>query len=97
MRFARVNLRLGGGIVDCSRSPHPGPGLGISCAPAVCQGAESGEFVQPVHQLLLGKDGFYDDIFTSLRLPNEPVRWATDLDIITHGLTLWDLVRRFPR
>jgi len=28
--------------------------------------------------LLLGKDGFYDDIFTSLRLPNEPVRWATD-------------------
>ncbi len=106
----------------------------------VIQGAESGEFLKRVHQLLLGEDGFYDDIFTSLRLPYEPVRWVTDLDqgraghvdrtsrvleiidayrtrghlmadtdplnyrqrrhpdldIITHGLTLWDLDREFP-
>ena len=46
----------------------------------VIQGAESGEFLKRVHQLLLGEDGFYDDIFTSLRLPYEPVRWVTDLD-----------------
>ena len=106
----------------------------------VIQGAESGEFLRRVHQLLIGEDGFYDDIFTSLRLPYEPVRWVRDLgqggagnvnrtsrvlevidayrtrghlmadtdplnyrqrrhpdlDIITHGLTLWDLDREFP-
>ena len=93
-----------------------------------------------IHQLLLGEDGFYDDIFTSLRLPYEPVRWVKDLDqgrvgnvdrtsrvleiidayrtrghlmadtdplnyrqrrhpdldVISHGLTLWDLDREFP-
>ncbi|MBM9468183.1 multifunctional oxoglutarate decarboxylase/oxoglutarate dehydrogenase thiamine pyrophosphate-binding subunit/dihydrolipoyllysine-residue succinyltransferase subunit [Nakamurella leprariae] len=45
----------------------------------VIQGAESGEFLRRVHQLLLGEDNFYDDIFASLRLPYEPVRWARDL------------------
>ena len=103
----------------------------------IIQGAESGEFLRRVHQLLLGEDGFYDDIFTSLRLPYEPVRWVEDipegeidktarviglidtyrtrghlmadvdplnyrqrkhedLDILSHGLTLWDLDREFP-
>ena len=46
----------------------------------VIQGAESGEFLRRIHQLLLGEDGFYDDIFASLRLPYEPVRWVKDLD-----------------
>ena len=32
-----------------------------------------------IHELLLGEDGFYDDIFTSLRLPYEPVRWVEDI------------------
>ncbi|NUS65292.1 MAG: multifunctional oxoglutarate decarboxylase/oxoglutarate dehydrogenase thiamine pyrophosphate-binding subunit/dihydrolipoyllysine-residue succinyltransferase subunit, partial [Saccharothrix sp.] len=41
----------------------------------VIQGAESGEFLRRIHQLLLGEDGFYDDVFTSLRLPYEPIRW----------------------
>ncbi|MPZ79134.1 MAG: multifunctional oxoglutarate decarboxylase/oxoglutarate dehydrogenase thiamine pyrophosphate-binding subunit/dihydrolipoyllysine-residue succinyltransferase subunit [Actinophytocola sp.] len=103
----------------------------------IIQGAESGEFLRRVHQLLLGEDNFYDDIFTSLRLPYEPVRWVQDipegaidkttrviglvdtyrtrghlmsdvdplnyrqrkhedLDILSHGLTLWDLDREFP-
>ena len=106
----------------------------------VIQGAESGEFLRRIHQLLLGEDGFYDDVFTSLRLPYEPVRWVKDLDagrhgavdktarvleiidayrtrghlmadtdplnyrqrrhpdldVLSHGLTLWDLDREFP-
>ncbi|EHY88716.1 multifunctional oxoglutarate decarboxylase/oxoglutarate dehydrogenase thiamine pyrophosphate-binding subunit/dihydrolipoyllysine-residue succinyltransferase subunit, partial [Saccharomonospora azurea] len=102
----------------------------------IIQGAESGEFLKRIHELLLGGDGFYDDIFTSLRLPYEPVRWVEDLpegeidktarvleliesyrmrghlmadtdplnyrqrrhedlDILSHGLTLWDLDREF--
>jgi 2-oxoglutarate dehydrogenase E1 component len=106
----------------------------------VIQGAGSGEFLKLMHELLLGKDGFYDDIFRSLRIPYEPIRWnrdvATshddqiskqarvlelihafrvrghmmadtdpleykqrshpDLQIESHGLTLWDLEREFP-
>ncbi len=102
----------------------------------VIQGAESGDFLRKVHELLLGEDGFFDDIFTSLRIPYEPVRWTQDipegavdktarvlelidayrtrghmmadidplnyrqrrhkdLDVLSHGLTLWDLDREF--
>ncbi|MFF1905236.1 multifunctional oxoglutarate decarboxylase/oxoglutarate dehydrogenase thiamine pyrophosphate-binding subunit/dihydrolipoyllysine-residue succinyltransferase subunit [Kitasatospora sp. NPDC058218] len=105
----------------------------------VIQGAASGEFLRAIHRLLLGENGFYDEIFESLRIPYEPVRWATDvatthddevnktarvielihsyrvrghlmadtdpleykqrkhpdLDVTTHGLTLWDLEREF--
>ena len=106
----------------------------------VIQGAQSGEFLGRMHQLLLGADGFYDEIFSSLRIPYEPVRWVPDvssshegdldkatrvnemihayrvrghlladtdplnfkvrthpdLDVVNHGLTLWDLDRQFP-
>jgi 2-oxoglutarate decarboxylase len=103
----------------------------------IIQGAESGEFLRRIHHLLLGEDGFYDDIFTSLRIPYEPIRWTEDitegpvdktarviglidayrtrghlmadtdplnyrqrkhedLDVRSHGLTLWDLDRSFP-
>ncbi|SHG91343.1 multifunctional oxoglutarate decarboxylase/oxoglutarate dehydrogenase thiamine pyrophosphate-binding subunit/dihydrolipoyllysine-residue succinyltransferase subunit [Geodermatophilus nigrescens] len=106
----------------------------------IIQGAESGDFLRRLHQLLLGEDGFYDDVFRSLRIPYEPVRWMPDvrvsregqidkearvieviesyrrnghlmadtdplefkvrshpdLDILQHGLTLWDLDRPFP-
>jgi 2-oxoglutarate dehydrogenase E1 component/2-oxoglutarate decarboxylase len=106
----------------------------------VIQGAESGDFLRRLHALLLGEDGFYDDVFRSLRIPYEPVRWMPDvrvstegqidkearvievieayrrnghlmadtdpleyrvrkhpdLDIREHGLTLWDLDRKFP-
>jgi len=106
----------------------------------IIQGAMSGDFLRRMHALLLGEDGFYDEIFHSLRVPYEPVRWTRDvsathegqidkqarvielirsyrvrghlmadtdplefkirshpdLDIIEHGLTLWDLDREFP-
>ncbi|PRW63244.1 multifunctional oxoglutarate decarboxylase/oxoglutarate dehydrogenase thiamine pyrophosphate-binding subunit/dihydrolipoyllysine-residue succinyltransferase subunit [Actinopolyspora mortivallis] len=45
----------------------------------VIQGAESGEFLRKIHNLLLGEDNFFDDIFASLRIPYEPVRWSTDI------------------
>ncbi|WP_246025845.1 multifunctional oxoglutarate decarboxylase/oxoglutarate dehydrogenase thiamine pyrophosphate-binding subunit/dihydrolipoyllysine-residue succinyltransferase subunit [Saccharopolyspora antimicrobica] len=45
----------------------------------VIQGAESGDFLRKVHQLLLGGDNFFDDIFASLRIPYEPVRWTQDI------------------
>ncbi|MGY1886837.1 multifunctional oxoglutarate decarboxylase/oxoglutarate dehydrogenase thiamine pyrophosphate-binding subunit/dihydrolipoyllysine-residue succinyltransferase subunit [Blastococcus sp. SYSU DS0753] len=106
----------------------------------IIQGAESGDFLRKLHSLLLGEDGFYDEVFRSLRIPYEPVRWMPDvrvtregqidkearvieviesyrrnghlmadtdplefkvrthpdLDILQHGLTLWDLDRTFP-
>ncbi|MCA4132213.1 multifunctional oxoglutarate decarboxylase/oxoglutarate dehydrogenase thiamine pyrophosphate-binding subunit/dihydrolipoyllysine-residue succinyltransferase subunit [Arthrobacter sp. M4] len=106
----------------------------------VIQGAGSGEFLKLVHQLLLGAQNFYDDIFEALRIPYEPVRWSPDiqvdpsdqinkvariqqlihsyrvrghlmadtnpleyvqrkhpdLDVLTYGLTLWDLDREWP-
>ena len=105
----------------------------------VIQGAQSGEFLRVVHGLLLGQDHFYDDIFRSLRIPYEPIRWSSDistnhddeiskqarilelihayrvrghmmadtdpleykqrshpdLEVESHGLTLWDLDREF--
>ncbi len=47
----------------------------------VIQGAQSGEFLRVMEQLLLGKHGFYDDIFTSLRIPYAPLEWDTDIYI----------------
>jgi 2-oxoglutarate decarboxylase len=44
----------------------------------IIQGAQSGEFLQKIHRLLLGDDGFYDGIFAALRIPYEPVRWVKD-------------------
>ncbi|MFB9528182.1 multifunctional oxoglutarate decarboxylase/oxoglutarate dehydrogenase thiamine pyrophosphate-binding subunit/dihydrolipoyllysine-residue succinyltransferase subunit [Nonomuraea roseola] len=105
----------------------------------IIQGAQSGDFLRTIHRLLLGEDGFYDEIFEALRIPYEPVRWTQDvsashdddvaksarvielihayrvrghlmaetdpleykqrkhpdLDIQSHGLTLWDLEREF--
>src|SRR5690606_26874996 len=45
----------------------------------VIQGAQSGEFLRLVHQFLLGDGGFYDEIFASLRIPYEPIRWGADI------------------
>ena len=45
----------------------------------IIQGAQSGDFLRVVHQLLLGADGFYDEIFAALRIPYEPVRWVQDI------------------
>ena len=45
----------------------------------IIQGAQSGDFLRQIHRLLLGEDGFYDEIFESLRIPYEPVRWVQDI------------------
>ena len=47
----------------------------------VIQGAQSGEFLKRIHQLLLGADGFYDEIFAALKIPYEPIRWAQDIAV----------------
>jgi 2-oxoglutarate dehydrogenase E1 component len=62
------------------------PQLGISKAITISstydhrivQGAESGAFLARVHELLLGKDKFYDEIFSDLGIPYAPLRWNVD-------------------
>src|SRR5207302_519562 len=44
----------------------------------IIQGAESGAFLARIHELLIGEDHFYDDIYRDLRIPYEPVHWAKD-------------------
>jgi 2-oxoglutarate dehydrogenase E1 component len=44
----------------------------------IITGAESGEFLRRIHDLLLGGDDFYDDVFASLAVPYEPARWVLD-------------------
>ncbi|HKI79608.1 MAG TPA: multifunctional oxoglutarate decarboxylase/oxoglutarate dehydrogenase thiamine pyrophosphate-binding subunit/dihydrolipoyllysine-residue succinyltransferase subunit [Ignavibacteriaceae bacterium] len=44
----------------------------------IIQGAESGLFLKEVHGFLLGKDEFYEEIFTDLNMPLRPVEWMTD-------------------
>ncbi|MBB5476231.1 multifunctional oxoglutarate decarboxylase/oxoglutarate dehydrogenase thiamine pyrophosphate-binding subunit/dihydrolipoyllysine-residue succinyltransferase subunit [Micromonospora parathelypteridis] len=105
----------------------------------VIQGAGSGEFLKLIDEHLTGGHGFYDAIFTALRIPYEPIRWAADLgtevkggvdkatrvqdlinsfrvsghlmadvdpldyrqrshpdlELASHGLSLWDLDREF--
>jgi 2-oxoglutarate dehydrogenase E1 component len=45
----------------------------------IIQGAQSGEFLRRMQQLLLGEDGFYDAVFRALHIPYEPVRWVRDI------------------
>lgn len=45
----------------------------------IIQGAASGDFLRIIHELLLGKHGFYDEIYRSLRIPYQPVRWQQDV------------------
>ena len=44
----------------------------------VIQGADSGEFLKRVHELLNGEHGFYDQVFADLKLPYQPMRMAMD-------------------
>jgi 2-oxoglutarate dehydrogenase E1 component len=44
----------------------------------IIQGAQSGDFLRIVGGKLLGEGGFYDRLFTALRVPYEPVRWVRD-------------------
>lgn len=105
----------------------------------IIQGAQSGDFLRKINDVLLGEENFYDEIFEALRIPYVPIRWVvdmqftqvdeisksarvqklidayrvtghlmadveplayvqrshTDLDVVTHGLSLWDLDREF--
>lgn len=45
----------------------------------IIQGAQSGAFLGLVHHLLLGENGFYDELFESLKIPYEPIRWMQDV------------------
>jgi len=51
----------------------------------VIQGAESGLFLAKVEELLLGGDGFYEQVFASLRIPYEPVGWTADRAALADG------------
>jgi 2-oxoglutarate dehydrogenase E1 component len=44
----------------------------------IIQGAESGLFLKHVNELLLGEHGFYEQIFRSVGVPYESVKWRTD-------------------
>ena len=43
----------------------------------IIQGAESGDFLRTIHEMLLS-DAFWDEIFRELGNPYLPVRWSTD-------------------
>ncbi|MFF5250461.1 multifunctional oxoglutarate decarboxylase/oxoglutarate dehydrogenase thiamine pyrophosphate-binding subunit/dihydrolipoyllysine-residue succinyltransferase subunit [Streptomyces leeuwenhoekii] len=66
----------------------------------VIQGAASGEFLRVVANLLLGENGFYDDIFEALRIPYEPVRWLKDIDAshdddVTKAARVFELIHSY--
>ena len=44
----------------------------------VIQGAESGEFLRDISQLLID-DKFWDEIFEAMQIPYAPMRWAQDI------------------
>ena len=48
----------------------------------IIQGAESGLFLKKVHELLMGADHFYDDIFRSIGVPYAAVQWRRDINPI---------------
>jgi 2-oxoglutarate decarboxylase len=66
----------------------------------IIAGAQSGEFLRRIHELLLGADGFYDDIFAALRIPYEPVRWVRDIpagreDDVTKSARVQELIHAY--
>ncbi|MCU4183811.1 multifunctional oxoglutarate decarboxylase/oxoglutarate dehydrogenase thiamine pyrophosphate-binding subunit/dihydrolipoyllysine-residue succinyltransferase subunit [Acidiferrimicrobium sp. IK] len=51
----------------------------------IIQGAESGLFLQKIHQLLTGADGFYEDVFRAMGVPYESVALRTDSNDLADG------------
>ena len=47
----------------------------------VIQGAGSGEFLGKVHERLIGEHAFYEGIFAALRIPYDPIHWASDISV----------------
>lgn len=50
----------------------------------IIQGAESGNFLKTIHELLLGKNGFYHTIFEDLGVQYQPFQWQADVQ--PHGM-----------
>lgn len=67
----------------------------------VIQGAESGVFLRRVDQLLQGADGFYEDMFSCLRIPWEPheaVDGLRDHKVRDHAemqVSVWKLINAY--
>ncbi len=49
----------------------------------IIQGAESGLFLGQVQAYLEGEEDFYEDIFTSLKMPHHPIPWEQDRQAVT--------------
>ncbi|MBU1588040.1 MAG: 2-oxo acid dehydrogenase subunit E2, partial [Actinobacteria bacterium] len=47
----------------------------------VIQGAGSGEFLKKIHERLIGEHHFYENIFAALRIPYDPIHWASDISV----------------
>lgn len=41
-------------------------------------GAESGSFLKKINDLLTGQENFYEEIFSDLEIPYEPIPYSTD-------------------
>ncbi len=52
----------------------------------IIQGAESGLFLAHIHELLLGKHNFYDEIFADLGITYKPLRWSVDINPLLSGV-----------
>lgn len=64
----------------------------------IIQGAESGEFIREIDELLLGKNNFYEEIFADLEIPQKPLRWQIDSDeILNAGSTSPTLMIKHAR
>ena len=44
----------------------------------IIQGAESGLFLKELHDLMLGNNFFYEEIFEDIKIPLQPLTWKTD-------------------
>lgn len=51
----------------------------------IIQGAESGQFLSRMQDLLLGADQFYERIFADLKVPHRPVLWEKDQNPAAFG------------
>ncbi len=52
----------------------------------IIQGAESGMFLAYIHELLLGKHDFYDEIFADIGITYKPLRWSVDVNPFLSGV-----------
>jgi 2-oxoglutarate decarboxylase len=56
----------------------------------IIQGAESGLFLKRVHELLMGADDFYGDLFRSIGVPYEAVGWHRDVNPVDREASMLD-------